>query len=377
MFAACPARAGDETGLAALVELLLSVDDPGVQLDVLRGMHEGLRGRKGVKAPPRWPEVYSRLTASRSKSVPSTARALGVIFGDAAAIADLRRMMLDPAADPAERQAALSVLVENRAPELGKDLIRLLDSEGLAGPAIRALAAYPQPGVPKVLLSRYAKLAESERADVVTTLIARRDWALALLEAVEKGLVPRHDITAYHARHLREFRDKQLDARLEQVWGSIRETSRQKAVLLAKYKAQLSPEALLAAEPARGQLVFKKNCAACHLLFGQGGNVGPDLTGSNRRNLDYILENVLDPSALVARDYRVSIVATTDGRVISGIVRPLTGGTLQIQTANETVLLAKDDIAAIEESPLSMMPEGAFERLSPQEIADLVAYLRQ
>jgi putative heme-binding domain-containing protein len=101
------------------------------------------------------------------------------------------------------------------------------------------------------------------------------------------------------------------------------------------------------------------------------------LTGSNRRNLDYILENVLDPSALVARDYRVSIVATTDGRVISGIVRPLTGGTLQIQTANETVLLAKEDIAAIEESPLSMMPEGAFERLSPQEIADLVAYLRQ
>jgi putative heme-binding domain-containing protein len=103
--------------------------------------------------------------------------------------------------------------------------------------------------------------------------------------------------------------------------------------------------------------------------------VGPDITGSDRANPDYILENVLDPSAAVSRDYTLTNVATTDGRLISGIIREQTDQSLVIQTANERIVLPREDVEAIKPSTTSMMPEGQLENLSPQEIRDLFAYL--
>ena len=78
-----------------------------------------------------------------------------------------------------------------------------------------------------------------------------------------------------------------------------------------------------------------KTCAACHTLFGEGGKIGPDITGSNRANLDYILENVLDPSAIVGKDYRMTILALKDGRVVSGLIQKETDSALTIRTIND------------------------------------------
>ena len=101
----------------------------------------------------------------------------------------------------------------------------------------------------------------------------------------------------------------------------------------------------------------------------------PDLTGSQRTNVDYVLENLLDPSAIVGRAYRMSLVETADGRVITGIVKEETDSTLKMQTPTEALLLAKSDIEQRQESPLSMMPEGMLDKLHADEIRDLVAYL--
>ncbi len=68
-----------------------------------------------------------------------------------------------------------------------------------------------------------------------------------------------------------------------------------------------------------GRAVFAKTCAQCHTLFGAGGKIGPELTGSNRANLEYLLSNVLDPSAVMAKEYQPSVIATADGRVLTGI----------------------------------------------------------
>jgi putative heme-binding domain-containing protein len=103
--------------------------------------------------------------------------------------------------------------------------------------------------------------------------------------------------------------------------------------------------------------------------------VGPDLTGSDRASAIYILENVLDPSAAVSRDYTVTNVAMNDGRLISGIVREQNDASLVIQTANERIVVPREDIDAIKPSTASMMPEGQLETLSDQEIRDLFAYL--
>ena len=148
-----------------------------------------------------------------------------------------------------------------------------------------------------------------------------------------------------------------------------------KPLLITKYKSLLATDQHPAADPARGRLVFNRTCHQCHKLFDSGGDVGPDLTGSDRANADYILENVLDPSAAVAREYTLTNVATTDGRFVSGIIREQNDRSITVQTANERIVLPREDIEEIKPSTVSMMPEGQLERLTPQEVRDLFAYL--
>jgi len=121
--------------------------------------------------------------------------------------------------------------------------------------------------------------------------------------------------------------------------------------------------------------VYTKNCAACHKLFGEGGNIGPELTGSQRANLDYVLENMLDPSAVVPREYQVSIITTENGRTLTGIIKEETERALTVQTQNEVVIIPKNEIESRRQSNLSMMPEGMMERMTNEEVRDLVGYL--
>ena len=145
---------------------------------------------------------------------------------------------------------------------------------------------------------------------------------------------------------------------------------------MAKYKKLLTPEYLKGADVSQGRAVFQKNCASCHTLFDAGGKVGPELTGSQRANLDYVLENVLDPSAVVPKEYQVTIVTTKDGRTINGIIKREDKRTVTLQTPNDLVTIAVEDIDERHKSPLSLMPDGVLPNLKDEEVRDLIAYLR-
>jgi len=112
------------------------------------------------------------------------------------------------------------------------------------------------------------------------------------------------------------------------------------------------------------------------VLFDEGGKLAPELTGSQRSNIDYILENVVDPNAVVWDRYKATYFETTDDRLISGVVVTENESTVAIQTQTGTITLPRAEIASRRQSELSMMPEGLFELLAQQEIADLVAYLQ-
>ena len=127
--------------------------------------------------------------------------------------------------------------------------------------------------------------------------------------------------------------------------------------------------------PKRSSWSRTASSSSCHTLFDAGGKVGPNLTGSQRANLDYVLENVVDPSAVVARDFQMVIVDTKDGRTINGIVAAENEKSVTIRTTNEDVLVPKDEIEKRRVSPQSMMPEGLLEGLKPEEARDLIAYL--
>lgn len=131
-----------------------------------------------------------------------------------------------------------------------------------------------------------------------------------------------------------------------------------------------------AADLTRGRAVFARTCGSCHQLHGEGGGIGPDLTGSNRGDLDYLLANLLDPSGVVGRDYQLTTVLTQDGRSLAGIVVRETPASLVLQTPTERLTVPLADVEERHLSPQSLMPENQLGQLPPDEARDLIAYLR-
>ena len=167
-----------------------------------------------------------------------------------------------------------------------------------------------------------------------------------------------------------------INAQLDQIWGGSRSTPAAKLAEIARYKKLLMADAAKPADLSRGRMLFNRACVQCHKLYGEGGEIGPDITGSNRNNLDYLLTNILDPNAEIPNDYRTTILRTKDNRVLVGVIRRSEGQSVTIATPAEVVTLAKADVAAIEPQNFSMMPEGLVLALKEDELCDLVAYLR-
>jgi putative heme-binding domain-containing protein len=271
--------------------------------------------------------------------------------------------------------AALEALVQKRVADLPSLLHDLLADKQVRRAALRGLASFSHEATPGRILAIYPELTTEEKHDAVATLAARKQYALQLLEAVEKKQVPRTDVSAYVARQLHALRDAQVTNRLQQVWGDIRETAPRKQEQLARYKALLTPAYLKRADLDNGRLLWSKTCQQCHMLHGEGGKIGPDLTGSNRTDLDYVLSNIIDPSAEIGRDYRLSVVATRSGRVITGLIVERLPNRLTIQTATERIVLATEDVDELSDSTQSIMPDGQLEALTKEQVRDLIAYL--
>ena len=170
--------------------------------------------------------------------------------------------------------------------------------------------------------------------------------------------MPRRDLSVFTARQLLALRDSRLTERLNKVWGTLRPPAKDKTALLARYQALVSPDKLKKADRAQGRLVFSRTCAACHTLFGEGAKIGPDLTGSQRANPEYILTKVLDPSAVVARDYQMTILTTSTGRTLSGLIKEEDDKLVVLQTPTEVLRIPRGDIESRERSALSLMPDG-------------------
>jgi putative heme-binding domain-containing protein len=132
------------------------------------------------------------------------------------------------------------------------------------------------------------------------------------------------------------------------------------------------------ANARNGRAVFQRTCGACHKLYGEGGTLGPDLTGSNRSNLNWLLFNVLEPNAEVQDAYKMVVITTRDGRTYSGSVVGETDRqvTLRVAGREAPVVVSKAEIQSREATAVSMMPPGLLDPLEDKEVIDLVGYLR-
>ncbi|WP_254510151.1 PVC-type heme-binding CxxCH protein [Anatilimnocola floriformis] len=360
--------------LAALVKMLSSTKGE-VQKELLAGIIDGLAGRRTVAMPETWPNAYASLKVVNSDSLVEKALQLALIFDDPRALADLRAQAKDPKVAAAIRNRAIQALVAKKAKGLDAELLELIGDTPVAKAALRGLAEFEHAGTATAILSQYSKLEPNTRQDALQTLASRAAWALPLVAALEKNEVPRADVTAYTARQMFTLNNEELTTRLKAAWGELRTSPAEKQQQIASFKKRFTLDAIQKSDRSAGRAIFQKTCANCHTIFGTGGKIGPDITGSQRTNLDYLLHTLIDPSAAVNKDYQMHVIQTVDGRTITGLIAEESKTALTMQTVNEKIIIPADEIEERKLSPVSMMPDGLLQNLSNDQVRQLLAYL--
>jgi len=344
--------------------------------DILTGMTQALAGRRRVAKPRGWDEAVVRLRTSADwKQFERMVNELSVVFGDGRAVEELIKLARDGGADPQPRRDAIAAVARDQPEGFDTVLLNLIGDRAVGPEAIRALAVYGQPATAKKLIDGYVRFRRDQQVAAIETLSARPAWAKAMLDAVGDGRIPRRDITAWHAQRIASHGDEQLAALLRRHWGALNVTQAETRAMIERLRAALTPEVIAEADLPNGRLLFDERCASCHTLHGVGGRIGPDLTGGNRDNLDYLLENIVDPAALVPQEWSLSIVTLKDGRVLTGAVSRPTDQTFAIQGVEGATTVEADDVAGVQTTALSLMPIGLLNGLGDAEVRDLMAYL--
>ena len=360
---------------ATLDELLASAAQmPEGQAEIVAGIADALKGWRKAPKPAAWDAFVATIPKSAT-AAQDLARQLNVIFGDGQALDEIRKIALDEKALMDQRRAALLSLIEAKDAQLKQVCEKLIYVKGVNMEAIQGLTQFDQDGVAQRIIDRYTQFYPHERPQAIMALVSRPRFATDLLKAVEAGKIPKADFGPAAARQVRAFNDAKLNALLSKVWGETRETSADKLKLVAELKASHTADFLAKADQSKGRALYAAVCGQCHKLYGEGGALGPDLTGSGRHDLNYLFENIVDPSAVVDAAHYLNVLELKDGRVLSGIVGAQSERTLTLRAVGQETVIDKQDIKARKIMPLSLMPEGLLQAFTPEQQRDLLAYL--
>lgn len=355
---------------SVLAERPASSIGQGTTSDILQGMKDALESRYDVAAPLRWAAVYDRL--QRNPTLSRLAADINRQFSDASATATNLQVVGSATSGNDERRRALQTLTLQRRLQLAAVLPTLLEERALRLDAIRSIAAFDDDALGTLLISRYPTFNDAEKSEAILTLASRPRYARLLTDALAGDVIPKRAVPPHIARQLRRL----AGTRFADVWGPVDENAAEDRAY-SRYRGLLNDTAMRSANAENGQAVFQRTCGPCHTMYGEGGNIGPDLTGSNRANLEYLLANVLNPNGDVPDAYKMVVVTTRDGRTFSGNVVAETDQQVTLRVVGrENAVVRKSDIQSRETTAVSMMPTGLFDSLADREVIDLVFYLR-
>ncbi len=342
--------------------------------ELLKGWLESKATQAQPKAPQGWDKAYAALEKAKDFDTKLQGLRLAQVFGTPDVSPTLRALAEDEKLPlPNRRQALEAWVVRPRG-----DLFFLgnyLNSPEMATVAIKGLASGKDSNLADPLVANLSTFREDGRQAALAVLVSRPAWAAKLAEAIEQGKVSPKSIPSHLARQVANLKDPVLTSRWEKAWGSIQPVKADKKLLLAKWKENLTPESLGKGDAIKGKSLFARSCSACHQLFGEGGNLGPNLTGGQRAEVQYWLENLVDPSAVVGKEHQRTILELKDGRVLVGVIRQENLQGIQIAWAEGEATVPLDAIETRTATGQSIMPDGLLESLNPAEVQDLFAYL--
>ncbi len=305
--------------------------------------------------------------------------ALGSIFGNGRSLEQLFQMANDATLSVDARRQAIRSLVNSDYPDLKAHLMSWIDENALVGVAATGLARFDDDAVGQRIIERFAMMTAEERAKAVETIVTRPNWTRLLLERIKDNRLTQTIISAAQARQIARFDDPELARLLGDVWGEVNSTEESAATRALAGTIRALPQSATFAEAdlAAGQTLFQQLCASCHRLYGEGSDIGPDLTGSQRSEVEYLIENILYPSAIVPSAYRLATVTLKDGRALAGVIEAQSNRRISLRSigSESAQSIPKSEIHSIDIADQSLMPAGLLNSLDEQQLIDIIAYL--
>ena len=341
---------------------------------------ESLENVDSFDKPANWEEIKAkgRKLGGNQEVIEGLLAQLGGPFGDADFFRYWRSVAEDGKQPAFARNRAMECLINGKDPELAVLAGSLLHVRSMQEVAIKALRGHPGKGTAKALVEHLAGFPIKLRNDAINLLASRSDMALVLLQAVDQKMVPSSLVSLVLLQQFERFENEEIDVLIAKNWArsGVAVDLGNLSGEIKKWEEKLNSTVISKANSSRGRVVFTKTCGACHQLFGEGIALGPDLTGSNRANISYLLENVLAPSSVVGKDYLLNVLSLKDGSSLSGMVRRETDQVIELAMPGGTVTeVKKEEIKERQELAQSLMPAGLFDALAPKQVADLVKYL--
>ena len=350
--------------------LLKLVGDQSEQADsLLAGIERAVIGINGFSKPEKWDEVSSKLRDNPN------ALKLSTLFGDEQAIWQMEKLVVDINVDIKSRRQAMEILIDSNSRNLRNLSKTLLSDPNMKLWGARGLAKFEAEEIGKLLVEKLPEFKIVDQDKLVEIICGRSNWANSLLEKIKKDENLKSLLSPYHAMQIRSLKNEELNTKLEEVWGVIRQSPEYLSNRKKELKKELNNLSISKANLKKGSLLYDQQCAGCHMLYGRGGRLGPDLTGSGRTNLDYLLDNIVDPSSVVSTDYRMNVIELKDGRVLSGMISGQDRNSLTLRMPGSEILVSKSDIKKKQVLNTSIMPAGLLDNIGPDERRNLIGYL--
>jgi putative heme-binding domain-containing protein len=245
----------------------------------------------------------------------------------------------------------------------------------LRAAALASLVNYDDPGIATEVLRTYGSLSDDLLAAAQNLLCARKPWTLQFLEAMDTGSVDPRTVPCEVVEKLMLWNDARIHDLATHHFGAVRPSTS------GELQAQINRLASVIRSgpgvPKPGKQIFKEQCARCHALFGKGGNVGPDLTTYRRDDLESMLRNIVNPSAEIREGYTGQVIATADGRTLTGVIIEQDQNVVVLRDSEgKQLTLPRATIEEMKPASQSVMPEGLLKSLGDQQVRDLFAFLR-
>ncbi|MDZ4290218.1 MAG: c-type cytochrome [Prosthecobacter sp.] len=371
------ALAGGAENFQSCTDLLALAPNDAVRGKVIAGIAAAFEGAEMPKLPDSLSKALNDYMAKQSGGDLT----LALRSGNADALKKALALLSDAKASNTARIAVAKTLAELGKKDAVAPMVAILKSPNvpsLKRGILQAAAKFEDRRIPEAIMTSYeAQIAGDKalREDALRTLAGRKEWAQILASFVNEWKVPTKHFTIDIVRQLSLHKDAEIDATIDRHWRGLLATGPTEA----KQKEAERIKAVLKTglgDPAKGKMQFTLRCAICHKLFGEGNNIGPELTGYDRGSADFWLDNLFNPSLEIREGFGAYIVKLKNGQILTGLMdaQDASGIVLKDIAGNKTPV-KQADIEKLEASPVSLMPEGQTAGMSDADLKDFFGYM--